>query len=110
MVDIPPPIDVRATQFSSSAPLEISWSPPTDQGPFNITAYRIFYGKGQNILVPSVATYIGIRVNGGGYGSQTVFLQIRSESEQLHSDFVNVTVGRLLVIESLVHSFYVIRK
>ena len=89
---IPTPVDVWATQSSSSAPVEvmISWSPPSDQGLFNITGYRIFYGSGQNVLVPTDATSIGLRVKEG----QTVFL--RSESDQLYSELVNVTAGKLI--------------
>ena len=88
---IPSPVDVLATQSSSSAPVEVSWGPPTDQGPFNITGYRIFYGSGQNALMPTDATSIGIKVK-GGFDGQTVFL--RSESDQLYSELVNVTIGQ----------------
>ena len=89
---IPPPVDVWATQSSFSAPVEVSWSPPTDQGPFNITGYEIFYGNGQNVSVPKDASSIGLRVK-GGFDGQTVFL--RSESNKLYSELVNVTVGKL---------------
>ena len=75
--------------------MEVSWSPPTHQGAFNITGYRIFYGSGENISVHKVATSIGLRVE-GGYLHQTVFL--RSESDQLSSELVNVTVGKLLAM------------
>ena len=94
---IPPPVDVRATQSSSSAPVEvmISWSPPTDQGAFNITGYRIFYGSGQNISIPSpVITSVSFKVNGG----KTMFL--RSESGQIYSELINVTVGKLLKLNA----------
>ena len=92
---IPPPVNVRATQSSfSSAPMEVRWSPPTDQGAFKITGYRIFYGSGQNISVSKIATSIGLEVN-ESYDGQTVF--IRSESDQLYSELVNVTVGELII-------------
>ena len=80
-----PPVNVRATQSSSSAPVEVSWSPTSD----GAIGYRIFYGNGQNVLVPSVATYIGLRVD-GNYVGQNV--SIRSESDQLYSELVNVSV------------------
>ena len=80
-----PPVNVRATQSSSSAPVEVSWSPPSD----GATGYRIFYGNGQIVLVPSVAAYIGLRVD-GSYVGQNV--SIRSESDQLYSELVNVSV------------------
>ena len=94
---IPPPLNARATQSSSSAPVEVSWSPPTYQGAFNITGYRIFYGSGENVSVSKIATSIGLSVE-GGYHHQTVFLH--SESDQLHSELVNVTVGKLLSFEN----------
>ena len=93
-VVIPPPVDVRATQSSSSAPLEVSWSPPTYHGPFKITGYRVFYGSGQNISVSKIATSIGFGVN-ETYDRQTVF--IRSESNQLYGELVAVSVGKLLL-------------
>ena len=85
---IPPPIDIRATQSNSSAPVEITWSPPIEYGSFNITGYRIFYGSGQNVFVPSVMiiTSVGLKVN-ESYDGQTVFL--RSESAQTYSEIVN---------------------
>ena len=86
-----PPVDVRATQSSPSAPVEISWSPPPDQGAFNITGYRIFYGSGQNISILSVLTSVGLVVS-ENYDGQT--LSLRSESDQLFSEHVNVTVGK----------------
>ena len=90
-----PPLNVRATQSSSSAPVEVSWSPPTD-GANIITGYRIYYGSGENILVPSVAvTFIGFRVNGNYVGQN---ISIRSEADQLYSELINasVTEGELL--------------
>ena len=85
-----PPVNVRATQSSSSSPVEVSWSPPSD-GATNITGYRIFYGSGKIVLVPSVAdiTLVGLKV-GGNYTGQNV--SIRSESDQLYSELINVSV------------------
>ena len=90
---LPPPIDVRATQSSLSAPVEVSWSPPTDQGGFEITGYRIFYGSGpDNVSIPStLVASVSFRVN-GSYDGQIV--SIRSESNQPYSELVNVTVGK----------------
>ena len=92
---IPPPLNLRAIQSNFSAPVEVSWSPPTLQGAFNITGYRIFYGNGQtaNVSVPTAVTSIGLRVE-REYNHQTVF--IHSESDQLSSELVNVTVGKFL--------------
>jgi hypothetical protein len=92
-----PPVHVQATQSSPSAPVEVSWSPPSTQGAFKITEYRIFYASGQNVSIPSVLiTSVSFRVNGRYYDGQTI--AIRSESSQLFSELVNVTVGKLLAI------------
>ena len=90
---LPPPVDVQATQSSPSAPVEVSWSPPPVQGVFNITGYRIFYGhgSGQNISILSVLTSVGLVVS-ENYDGQT--LSLRSESDRLFSEHVNVTVGK----------------
>ena len=87
---IAPPINIQATQSSSSAPVEVSWSPPPE-GDVDITGYRIFYGSGENISVPTVITSVGLRVH--HYSGEIVFLH--SESDQLYSDLINVTVGKL---------------
>ena len=106
-----PPVDVRATQSSPSAPVEVSWSPPPGQEGFEITGYRIFYGSGpDNVSIPSMfVTSVSFRMN-GSYDGQTV--SIRSESNQLYSELVNVTVGKLFYhstfsIAELVHLFRV---
>ena len=89
-----PPLNVQATQSSASAPVEVSWSPPTS-GATNITGYRIFYGNGKNVSVPSVVTIIGLALNKDSVG-ETV--SVRSEADQLFSEYVTITitVGRLL--------------
>ncbi len=87
-----PPVDVRATQSSSSAPVEVKWSPPIE-GDAAITRYRIYYGSGENISEPMVITSVGLMVN-RNYSGEIVFL--RSESGWLYSELVNVTVGKLL--------------
>ena len=52
-----PPVDVRATQSSPSAPVEVSWSSPTE-GDIDITGYRIFYGSGENVSVPILSSHL----------------------------------------------------
>ena len=57
----PLPRDVVATQSSSSALVEVSWSPPSDAAS-GIIGYRIYYGNGQNVFVLSVAIITSIWV------------------------------------------------
>ena len=85
-----PPLNVRATQSDSSAPVEVSWSPPSN-GTNSITGCRIYYGNGQNVFVSSVTaiTLVGLKVD-GSYVGQNV--SIRSESDQLYSELINVSV------------------
>ena len=85
---VAPPVSVEATQASGSAPVEVSWSPPSDV-PATITAYRIFYGNGENVSVPSVVTRIILSLNEDSVG-ETVSL--RSEADQLTSQLINVTI------------------
>ena len=86
---IAPPLNVRATQTSASAPVEVSWSPPSG-GAATIIGYRIFYpGNNENMLVPSTVT--GIMLTLGGYRvGQSVSL--RSEAAQLSSELITVTI------------------
>ena len=93
-----PPVNVVATQSNSSAPVEVSWSPPSD-GANIISGYRIFYGNGQNISVQvilsssnDVTLTLRLRVNYTDYAGQTV--SIRSEANQLYSELVNVSISR----------------
>ena len=83
-----PPVNVRATQSSSSASVEVSWSPPSDGA---ATGYRIFYGNGQNVLVSSVTviTSVSLRVDGNYLGKN---VSIRSEADQLYSKIISVSV------------------
>ena len=78
-------MDVVATQSGSSAPVEVSWSPPSDAAPA-IIGYRIFFGNGQNLLLPSYVTSIGLT------SSQVGSVSIRSESTQLPSALITATV------------------
>ena len=89
-------MNVQATQSSSSAPVEVSWSPPSD-GATTITGYRIFFGGGQNISVPAFVRMIG-SVLGGNIDQM---IAIRSESALLFSELINITVtvaGNCLIL------------
>ena len=101
-----PPVNVVATQSTSPTSVKISWSPPSD-GDDIITGYRIFYGSGQSLLVPLYyVTSIVIHENPPGVG-QTV--SIRSESTQLPSKLINVTVniaGRLGLLKLMIMLVY----
>ena len=78
-------MDVIAAQSNSSASVEVSWSPPSDAAPA-IIGYRIFLGNGQNHLLPSYVTSIGLN------SSQVGSVSIRSESTQLPSALIAATV------------------
>ena len=96
------PVNVEATQASTSAPVEVSWSPPSD-GSATITAYRIFYGNGENASMPSFVTRIILSLNDDSVG-ETVSL--RSEADQLSSQLINVTItGQLDHIVCCKHVF-----
>ena len=101
-----PPVNVVATQSGSSAPVEVSWSPPSD-GANSITGYRIYYGNSQNVFVTSVTviTSVSLRVD-RSYVGQNV--SIRSESDQLYSELVNVSVttGKYLFNYQLISAAY----
>lgn len=87
-------MNVQATQANVSAPVEISWSPPASSSTLyqNITGYRIFFDNGENILLPSIVTSVGVLVDDVMVGQQ---ISIRSEAEQeLPSELINVTVTR----------------
>ena len=83
-----PPLNVQATQASASAPVEVSWS-PLSGGTAAITGYRIFYGRGENVSVPSILTGIILPLSGNHIG-QTV--SIHSEADQLISELITVTI------------------
>ena len=94
-----PPLNVSAIQSSSSAPVEVSWSPPTDGANTGIiTGYRIYYGNGQNVSIQAILSSSNdiiltfyLRVN-TDYVGQTV--SVRSEADQLYSELVNVSVSQ----------------
>ena len=86
------PLRVQATQASVSAPVEVSWvGTPSAGGDATITGYRIFYGSGENLSVPSIVTHIGINLTGNQVG-QTVSIRVES-AELLHSELINVTIS-----------------
>ena len=70
--------------------MEVSWSPPTD-GDAAIIGYRIYYGNGRNVLVPSVIaiTSVSLKVDGNYIGQN---ISIRSEADQLYSELFNVSI------------------
>ena len=70
--------------------MEVSWSPPSD-GTATITAYRIFYGNGENVSVPSIVTRIILSLNEDSVG-QTVSLRSEADQLLLFSELINVTV------------------
>ena len=81
---------VVATQSSSSASVEVSWSPPSADTPA-ISGYRIFYGNnGQSLFVPSYVTRVVL--NFVDSSQQVGSVSVRSESNQLPSELINVTV------------------
>ena len=84
---------MQATQASVSAPVEVSWSPPSG-GAATITSYRIFYGNGENMFVNANNT-LSVTIPG-----QVGEISVRSESVhvQLPSELITVTVIRELSI------------
>ena len=84
------PVDVQATQCSPSDPVEVSWSPPSS-AISNITGYRIYYGNGENVTLPSVVTHIGLSMNADAVG-QNVSIQSEANHQLLVSELVTVTI------------------
>ena len=84
---------MQATQSSSSAPVEVSWSPSPSDGVKNITGYRIFYGSGQSVFVPPYVTSIIFNfVESQDEVGQSV--SVRSESVQLlPSELMNAAIA-----------------
>ena len=86
---VAPPTNVQASQSNASAPVEVSWDLPSS-GDVTITGYRIFYGDGEYVSVPSIViTSVGLKVNDNAVG-QTV--SIRSEADGLTSELVIVII------------------
>ena len=76
---------MQVTQASASAPVEVSWSPPSG-GAATIIGYRIFYGNGENMAVNADDLNTTI------YQSQIQSVCIRAESAQLPSELITVNV------------------
>ena len=83
-------MDFVASQSSSYAQVEVSWSPPTNKANV-ITGYRIFYGSGQkfNLLVPSYVTRIVLSFI---ESTPVRTVSIRSESTQLPSELITAAI------------------
>ena len=88
---------MQATQASASAPVEVSWSPPSG-GATTITGYRIFYGNGETTFVNATNT---LSVTIPGQVGEMVSVRSESAHVQLPSELIIVTVAReLFIIES----------
>ena len=75
---------------SAPATVDVSWSPPSN-GANGITGYRIYYGNGQNVLVPlvTVITSVSLKVDRSYIGQN---VSIRSEADQFYSESINVSI------------------
>ena len=60
-------------------------------GSATITTYRIFYGNGENVSVPSIVTRIILSLNEDSVG-ETVSLRSEADQVDLISEFINVTI------------------
>ena len=74
-----PLLNVQATQASASAPVEVSWSPPSG-GAATITGYRIFYDGRETLFLPLTNTITGIDLNLGEGTKVGQVLSICAES------------------------------
>ena len=70
----------------------VSWSPPSDGPAANITAYRIFYGNGENVSVPSTITGVILTLNEDSVGKTVSLRSETDQSNQLTSQLINVTI------------------
>ena len=94
-----PPLNVQATQASASAPVEVSWSPPSG-GAATITGYRIFYDGREIVFLTPVSDVTGINLNLGQGTKVGQVLSIRAESSisQLPSELITVTISSELLL------------
>ena len=90
-VGVPPPLNVQASQASPSDPVEVSWSPPSD-GTTTITGYRIFYGNGENISLPSNVNSIGLATRHANVSYIGQRVTVCSEVELLDNQCVTTVV------------------
>ena len=91
---VAPPLNVQASQSSASAPVEVSWSPPSD-GAAIITGYRIFYGNHENVSVAPIFTGVALNIDKDVILDQMV--SIRSEADQLGSKLISITIKGNLI-------------
>ena len=84
---------MEATQASVSAPVEVSWSPPSG-GAATITGYRIFYDGRDILFMPQADIITGIDLNLGLGTKVGQVLSLRAESSisQLPSELITVTI------------------
>ena len=85
-------MNIEATQPISSAPVEVSWTlPSSTDGAIEITGYRVFYGsQGPSVLVPSYINSMVLNFVDSSLRIESV--SVRSESMQLPSELISVTV------------------
>ena len=92
-------MDVQATQSGSSAPVEISWSPPSD-GTNSITGYRIYYRNGQNLFVTSVTVITSVSLKVDRFEATSD--KMCPFAPRLISYIVNVSMYPLLTVSSII--------
>ena len=90
---------MQATQASASAPVEVSWSPPSG-GAATITGYRIFYDGREIVFFTPVKDVTNINLNLGQGTKVGQVLSIRAESSisQLPSELITVTISSEFVV------------
>ena len=99
-----PLLNVQATQASASAPVEVSWSPPSG-GTAIITGYRIFYDGREIVFFTPVKDVTSINLNLGQGTKVGQVLSIRAESSisQQPSELITVTISSKLFYYSNVN-------
>ena len=96
------PLNVQATQASASAPVEVSWSPPSGEAA-TITGYRIFHaGRGIAFLPPTVlndfVTSINLNLGQGTKVGQVLSIRAELSISQLPSELMTVTISSELFL------------
>ena len=82
---------MQATQASASAPVEVSWSPPSG-GAATITGYRIFYDGRESLFLPLTITGIDLNLGEGTKVGQVLSIRADSSISQLPSELITVTI------------------
>ena len=90
---VAPPLNLQASQSSVTAPVEVSWSPPSG-GAATITGYRIFYGNQENVSVAPIFTGVALNFNKDVVGQM---VSIHSEADQLASELVTTSINGKLI-------------